>query len=80
MHDDCKYATMPKSNVDFWKKKLYGNKERDERNQKELEAMGWKVITVWECELKKNKVEQTLDDLYDQSISECNINDAKNSG
>lgn len=42
--------------------------------------MGWKVITVWECELKKNKVEQTLDDLYDQSISECNINDAKNSG
>lgn len=71
---------MPKSNVEFWEKKLYGNKERDERNQKELEAMGWKVITVWECELKKNKVEQTLDDLYDQSISECNINDAKNSG
>lgn len=71
---------MPKSNVEFWEKKLYGNKERDERNQKELEAMGWKVITVWECELKKNKVEQTLDDLYDQIISECNINDAKNSG
>ena len=71
---------MPKSNVEYWEKKLYGNKERDERNQKELEAMGWKVITVWECELKKNKVEQTLDDLYDQSISECNINDAKNSG
>ena len=71
---------MPKSNVEFWEKKLYGNKERDERNQKELEAMGWKVITVWECELKKNKVEQTLDDLYDQIISECNINDAKNRG
>lgn len=71
---------MPKSNVEFWEKKLYGNKERDERNQKELEAMGWKVITVWECELKKNKVGQTLDDLYDQSISECNINDAKNRG
>ena len=42
--------------------------------------MGWKVITVWECELKKNKVEQTLDDLYDQIISEFNINDAKNRG
>ena len=80
LHDGCKYAKMPKSNVEFWEKKLYGNKERDEHNQKELEAMGWKVITVWECELKKNKVEQTLDDLYDQIISECNINDAKNSG
>ena len=61
---------MPKSNVEFWKKKLYGNKERDERNQKELEEMGWKVITVWECELKKDKVEQTLENLYTQIISE----------
>ena len=39
LHDGCKYAVMPKSNVDFWKKKLYRNKERDERNQKELEEM-----------------------------------------
>lgn len=60
---------MPKSNVEFWEKKLYGNKERDERNQKELEEMGWNVITVWECELKKDKVEQTLDELYAQIIS-----------
>ena len=73
MHDDCKYATMPKSNVDFWKKKLYGNKERDERNQKELEEMGWKVITVWECELKKDKVEQTLENLYNQITSMANV-------
>ncbi|MBR2557795.1 MAG: DNA mismatch endonuclease Vsr [Methanobrevibacter sp.] len=70
LHDGCKYARMPKSNVDFWKKKLYGNKERDERNLKELREMGWKVITVWECELKKDKVEQTLEDLYTQITSE----------
>lgn len=70
LHDGCKYAVMPKSNVEFWEKKLYGNKERDVRNQKELEVLGWKVITVWECELKKEKVEQTLDDLYTQIISE----------
>lgn len=63
-HKGCKYATMPKSNVDFWEKKLYRNKERDERNRKELEAMGWNVITVWECELKKDNVEHTLEDLY----------------
>ena len=70
LHDGCKYARTPKSNVDFWKKKLYGNKERDERNLKELREMGWKVITVWECELKKDKVEQTLEDLYTQITSE----------
>ena len=60
---------MPKSNVDFWKKKLYTNRERDNRNQKELESMGWKVLTVWECELKKDKREQTLEDLYNQITS-----------
>ena len=70
LHDGCKYAVMPKSNVDFWKKKLYGNKERDQRNQKELEAMGWTDITVWECELKKDKCEKTLDDLYNKITSE----------
>ena len=70
LHDGCKYAVMPKSNVEFWEKKLYGNKERDERNKKELEELGWKVITVWECELKKDKVEQTLENLYTQITSE----------
>lgn len=61
---------MPKSNVDFWENKLYGNKGRDKRNQKELEAMGWKVITVWECELKKDKLEKTLENLYNQITSD----------
>ena len=63
-HEGCKYATMPKSNVKFWKNKFDKNKERDKRNRKELEAMGWNVITVWECDLKKDKVEQTLEELY----------------
>ncbi|URN50011.1 very short patch repair endonuclease [Methanobrevibacter sp. TLL-48-HuF1] len=70
LHEGCKYAAMPKSNVEFWEKKLYGNKERDERNKKELEELGWKVITVWECELKKDKIEQTLARLYTQITSE----------
>ena len=61
---------MPKSNVDYWEKKIYGNRQRDECNQKELEEMGWNVITVWECQLKKDKREQTLDDLYAQIISD----------
>ena len=61
---------MPKSNVDYWKKKLYRNRERDKSNQKELEEMGWNVITVWECELKKDKREQTLEELYVQITSQ----------
>ena len=69
-HEGCRYATMPKSNVEYWEKKLYGNVERDERNRKELEEMGWVVITVWECELKKDKRERTLDELYIQITSE----------
>lgn len=70
LHDGCKYAVMPKSNVDYWKKKLYKNKERDEYNIKDLEKMGWKVIIAWECELKKDKREHTLENLYNQIISE----------
>ena len=69
LHEGCKYARIPKSNIEFWKKKLYGNKKRDKHNQKALEEMGWKVITVWECELKKDKCEQTLKGLYTQITS-----------
>ena len=69
LHEGCKYAVMPKSNVEFWEKKLYGNRERDERNRKELEEMGWTVITVWECQLKKDKREQTLEELYSKITS-----------
>ena len=70
LHEGCKHAKIPKSNVEYWKNKLYKNRERDERNQKELEAMGWKVITVWECELKKGKREQTLENLFSQIVSQ----------
>ena len=69
LHEGCKYARIPKSNVQYWEKKLYRNRERDEHNQKELEEMGWTVIIVWECELKKDKREQTLDNLYSQITS-----------
>lgn len=60
---------MPTSNVDFWEKKLNGNKVRDTRNQNILSAMGWNVITVWECELKKDNRDETLDKLYVQITS-----------
>lgn len=48
----CKLARMPKSQLDIWRPKLEGNRQRDLRNQSELEAMGWKYLIVWECELR----------------------------
>lgn len=51
-HEGCSLARLPKSRVDFWKKKLDGNRERDSRVIAELKAMGWRVLVVWECELK----------------------------
>lgn len=62
-HEGCKCFRIPKSNVEFWTAKIERNRERDIRVQKELAEMGWHSITVWECELKPAKREQTLKSL-----------------
>lgn len=49
---ECRLSRMPKSRVDFWQPKLEGNRARDEANVAALEAMGWKVLLVWECQLR----------------------------
>jgi DNA mismatch endonuclease (patch repair protein) len=51
------------TNQEFWVAKIRRNKERDKREQKQLAAMGWHCITVWECELKPSKREGTLDSI-----------------
>lgn len=51
-HANCALARMPKSRLDFWEPKLRANKERDARNKKLLAKEGWKVLTIWECELR----------------------------
>ena len=55
-HKKCKDSGIPKSNVAFWKAKLEANVRRDRKNKKRITMLGWKVIIVWECELKKPKV------------------------
>lgn len=52
-HTSCLLARMPKSRLDFWLPKLEGNKKRDGRNKRALQREGWKVLTIWECQLKK---------------------------
>lgn len=54
-HENCALARMPKSRLDFWEPKLTANKERDERSKKLLAEQGWKVLTIWECELRDTK-------------------------
>ena len=51
----CKYSTFPKTNVSFWENKLKKNKERDRIIEEQLNAEGWNVYIVWECELKENR-------------------------
>lgn len=53
-HQNCKYATMPKSNIEYWQHKFERNVKNDKRNQKTLLEDGWNVIVLWECELKKD--------------------------
>jgi len=53
MHEDCRYASIPKNNHDFWKNKLEGNVQRDKQNYIKLESMGINVIVVWGCEIKQ---------------------------
>lgn len=64
MHEGCRYARLPKTNTEFWKEKLSRNRERDKNEQKILREMGWKVLVVWECELKKDKQQETLERLF----------------
>ena len=62
-HDGCRYYVVPKSNTEFWKKKIARNIERDREEQQQLAKLGWHCITVWECELKKDRRESTLESL-----------------
>ncbi len=48
----CKLSRLPKTRLDFWLPKLEGNRQRDIANVEQLEAMGWQVLLVWECELR----------------------------
>lgn len=51
---------IPHSNSEFWRKKIERNRQRDERNKGELKKLGWRVMTVWECQLKPVVRQQTL--------------------
>lgn len=49
----CKLARLPKSRLDFWETKLERNRERDQENEQRLSDLGWKTLTIWECQLRQ---------------------------
>lgn len=65
-HKNCKYFTIPKTRTDFWLSKINENMERDKRNIASLEELGWNIIVIWQCELRKDpniRLEKLINEL-----------------
>lgn len=72
-HEGCKYFVIPKTRTDWWLDKISRNKKKDYENEKQLNELAWKIITVFECTLKPQKREETLQKLLIE-ISSGNTN------
>lgn len=59
-HEGCPIARIPKTRQSFWIEKFAKNRERDARVNDELVGMGWKVVTLWECEIKSSNIDDLL--------------------
>ena len=59
-HEGCKDATTPKTRTEFWLEKFDKNVKNDQIKQEKLRELGWKVIVIWECELKRS-FQETMD-------------------
>jgi DNA mismatch endonuclease, patch repair protein len=66
----CKRGTKPTSNIVFWTSKIKGNIDRDKRVKMQLKKLGWRVLTVWDCQLKnKNAFEKTINNIQKKLLS-----------
>lgn len=65
-HRGCKYFIIPKTRTEWWTKKILANRARDIRNMKKLIKSGWRVIEIFECELKKINRDKTLNEIFSQ--------------
>ena len=68
-HEGCKYYVVPKTRTDWWLAKIKGNQKKDTDSITRLQQAGWKVIVVWECELKPSLLEATLKKLLKEFIN-----------
>ena len=59
-HKGCRYFVLPKTRTEWWLQKIKGTWLRDKDAEIKLQVLGWKVIVIWECELKTDKLQDTL--------------------
>ena len=60
-HEGCTRSKLPKTNVSFWAKKIVANCERDRKNCTKLKELGWKILVIWECEIRdRERLEKNL--------------------
>lgn len=62
-HENCKYFVVPKTRTEWWMNKINGNVANDEKATIALKEQGWKIITLWECELKPATINATLQNI-----------------
>ncbi|ODS35625.1 very short patch repair endonuclease [Candidatus Altiarchaeales archaeon WOR_SM1_SCG] len=72
-HENCKASALPETNTDFWKTKISDNIVRDRKNIQKLRNADWKVIIIWQCEIKnknnrEKRMELLLDEITDSSV------------
>ncbi len=65
MHN-CGRFRWPSTNKEYWERKIHYNVERDHTNKEQLQSMGWKVLEVWECELKRQSIDETMSQIIQE--------------
>ncbi len=62
-HEGCKYFVIPKTRTEWWLNKINGNRENDKKSINALKKDGWKIITLWECQVKPSAIDKTFNTL-----------------
>ena len=72
-HNGCKYFVPPKTNTEFWFAKFQYNQERDARNYQKLRDLGWRILIVWECEIRHGDAKKRLEQLIEEikTVGDC---------
>lgn len=69
-HDNCKYFVWPQNNAEFWRKKIESNVLRDNKKTEQLRKLGWRVIIIWECQLKPKLRQESLARLVNEIMDD----------
>ena len=68
-HDRCAFAQLPRSNYEFWKAKIEYNVSRENKNIATLQELGWRVLIVWTCEIRKKEFKERFKEKIDYLLS-----------